>query len=183
MDGDSLLLDSSQPGGSGEIAGQTKFRWGGPPFQVRPWPPFGAFGAGVGSDTLIAQAIVLDHAATLTQLEVWLISANGGDFQFALYDDTGTDRRPGALLADTGVVPGVDDRMVVDVLVPVVLAPGVYWIAFNNSNGCNFKASSSDTGWKVFINATTFGTMPNPFGAVDGDQGEAITMAAHFNTP
>jgi len=58
-DGDVLTLDSAQPGGSGEIAGETKFKWapgggggGGTPFE--PWAAFKPRGiyipAGVSHD-------------------------------------------------------------------------------------------------------------------------------------
>jgi len=107
---------------------------------------------------ILAQSASLTQTATLKSLSFY-IGTVSGYFDLALYDASGANGSPGALLAVRGPFTAVSGWNTVT-MSPVVLNPGSYWLAYEvSSNSMTFNVENS-SGTLVWGNQA-FGTFPS----------------------
>ena len=116
---------------------------------------------------VLAQSAVLGQSATLTSLSFYVNQASG-NLILGLYDATGPSGHPGKLLAVTSSFATVHGWNTANVVTPVALAAGTYWLAYlpssgnlsfvkqNNSGSCVLKAQTFSSGMPAtFATSTT----------------------------
>jgi hypothetical protein len=109
---------------------------------------------------VVAQSAFLTQKANLKSLSFY-IGTVSGSLDLALYDASGANGKPGALLAVTGPFTPVSGWNTV-MMSPLVLNPGNYWLAYEvNSNSMRFNVEYS-SGTQVWGNQA-FGTFPGSF--------------------
>ena len=107
---------------------------------------------------ILAQSASLTQTATLKSLSFY-IGTVSGSFDLALYDASGANGSPGALLVVSGPFTPVSGWNTVT-MSPVVLNPGSYWLAYEvSSNSMTFNVENS-SGTLVWDNQA-FGTFPS----------------------
>jgi len=112
-------------------------------------------------DLLLVQDAVLAQPGTLHSLSFY-VTAAAGDLRLGIYDATGPGGNPGAKLAETNAATPVVGWNTVNLLTPVALAAGDYWLAYlPSSNGLEFRADRSIGTFKYY--AYPFGPMPATF--------------------
>ncbi|MBE7554299.1 MAG: hypothetical protein HS126_24855 [Anaerolineales bacterium] len=107
---------------------------------------------------LIAQQAVLSQNATLQSLSFYVASASG-QLRLGLYDDAGGN--PGTLRAQTTAFTPVVGWNTRNVVTPVQLPAGTYWLAYlAQSNNLHFRVAltGSARGYSY-----SFGAMPTTF--------------------
>src|ERR1700735_4008398 len=111
-----------------------------------------------GNANLIpAQSVTLPENATIQSLSFYVTTA-AGQLELGIYDSTGPNGGPGALLAQTSAFTPVTGWNTADVITPVALAAGNYWLAyFPSSNSLAFLKTNS--GSCVYA-GQTFGALP-----------------------
>jgi hypothetical protein len=113
------------------------------------------------ANLLLAQKATLDQAGTLQSLSFYVTQA-AGSLRLGIYDATGPNGGPGALLAQTNAFVPVVGWNTAPVITPVHLAAGTYWLAYVPSdNNLHFRVdrTSGTLEWFPF----TFGAMPAAF--------------------
>jgi len=92
---------------------------------------------------LSAQRAWLGQSATLRSLSFYVTQA-AGRLRLGIYDARGPGGGPGAKKAETAEITPVVGWNTANVLVPVSLPPGNYWLAFlPSSNNLHFRRASS----------------------------------------
>jgi hypothetical protein len=144
------------------------------------------------ADLLIAQQTVLPQNATIQSLSFY-VSGAGGELRLGLYADAGG--APGALQAQTASFTPVVGWNTQNVLTPVSLPAGTYWLAFlPQSNSLRFRAAGSGSARGY---SYTFGAMPTTFSSSAGsgvvhwslyaslltDGAGAMIMASQLESP
>jgi hypothetical protein len=111
---------------------------------------------------LLAQNATLANAGTLQSLSFY-VRVIGGDLRLGIYNAAGPGGGPGAKLAETGSFTPVAGWNTQPVLVPVALAPGVYWLAYlPQSSALGFwKGTTTGVGGKYY--SVPFGALPATF--------------------
>jgi hypothetical protein len=84
---------------------------------------------GGNAGLILVQSAALAQQATLESLSFYIGSASGS-LDLALYDASGANESPGALLAVTGPFTPVSGWNTVT-MSPIVLNPGSYWLAYH----------------------------------------------------
>jgi hypothetical protein len=125
--------------------------------------PFGATSNGGSDDTGDANymetssATLLSGPGTIQSLSIYINTA-AGHLRLGICDSTGTGGGPGALLATTNAFVPTTGWNTANVITPVALAAGTYWLAFltdNNGLHIAYAASGTDDYY-----AFTYGAMP-----------------------
>jgi hypothetical protein len=106
------------------------------------------------------------QSATLQNLSFYVKTA-GGNLRLGIYDTTGPNGGPGLLKAQTNSFTPVVGWNTANVIAPVSLTAGNYWLAYlPSSDSLHFAANFSSGSYK-YANVT-FGPMPATFPAVAG---------------
>ena len=88
---------------------------------------------------LVAQSATLAQAATIQSLSFYVTAASG-NLILGIYDATGPNGGPGALKASTASFTPVTGWNTANVVTPVSLAAGSYWLAYlPSSNALEFR--------------------------------------------
>jgi hypothetical protein len=111
---------------------------------------------------LLAQEATLSQAATLRSLSFYVTMA-AGDVRLGVYDATGPNGGPGAKKAETAEFAATAGWTAVNVITPVALPAGTYWLAYAPSdNGLSFRRAGDGTG-KIAYFSQTYGPLPATF--------------------
>jgi hypothetical protein len=116
---------------------------------------------------LAAQKVSLSQAATLESLSFYVAEYESGTLRLGFYDATGTGGNPGALLATTAELTPANGWNTANVVTPVTLTPGDYWMAYLPSDS-TFKYPTEDGVGSFAFHPFNYGPMPNPFGDLTG---------------
>ena len=116
-----------------------------------------------GNDNLVmSQEVTLANAGTIQSLSFY-VTAAAGNLVLGVYDATGPAGGPGNLLAQTnGFVPTTGWNTQ-NVITPVALATGNYWLAYNPDNGSLDFKKQNNTGNCEYEAYTYSGTLPATF--------------------
>jgi glucose/arabinose dehydrogenase len=115
---------------------------------------------------LLAQNATLSQPATIQSLSFFVNTASG-NLRLGIYDATGPNGGPGALKAQTNAFAAVVGWNTANVITPVSLPAGNYWLAYlPSSNNLHF-ATNFSIGQYEFANFA-FGPMPATFPAIAG---------------
>src|SRR5258706_7356201 len=88
---------------------------------------------------LCAQNATLSQTAIIESLSFYVTNA-AGNLRMGIYDDSGPNGGPGAKQAATNSMTPDTGWNTADVIIPVSLAPGTYWLAYlPSSNDLAFK--------------------------------------------
>lgn len=116
---------------------------------------------GGNGNLVLAQYAVLGQAATLQSLSFYAASA-AGNMRLGVYDATGPSGGPGALLAQTASFAPTAGWNTKNVITPVALPAGTYWLAyFPSSYSLTFFAGSASQNSRFF--EVPYGSMPATF--------------------
>jgi Immunoglobulin domain len=116
-----------------------------------------------GNGNLVpAQAVALSQAATLQSLSFYVTGASG-NLILGIYDATGPGGHPGKLLAATGSFATVNGWNTANVVTPVSLAAGNYWLAYLPSSSSLSFPKQNDSGSCVYQAQTFSNGMPATF--------------------
>ena len=110
---------------------------------------------------LLVQDATLSQPGTLQSLSFYVTAASGG-LRLGLYDSTGPGGGPGAKRAETSAFTPVVGWNTINVIMPVALSPGTYWLAYlPESNSLNFAANRSIGPFKYY--SYPYGPLPATF--------------------
>ena len=111
---------------------------------------------------LLAQAATLARAATVTSLSFYVAMA-AGKLRLGIYDGTGPQGRAGALKAETNELTTVVGWNTANVVTPVSLTAGEYWLAYAPSDSnLHFRKTNSGNVEHVYF-PITYGPLPAMF--------------------
>ena len=125
---------------------------------------------GGNQNSILAQIETLTQPGVIVNLTIYIETASG-HFVLGIYDATGPGGSPGILLAQTGITLAAVGWNVVPVLVPVPLAPGLYWLAFNSEDpvlGARYANPLSALNDVLWIQGIAFPLLPPNPGAFYG---------------
>jgi hypothetical protein len=121
----------------------------------------GTGGDGGNANSLLTQSATLSQAGTLQSLSFYVRNA-AGHLRLGVYDATGTGGEAGNLLAQTNGFTPINGWNTVNVITPVGLAAGNYWLAYlTDSNSLGFTVNSNSG--QEYGYGYTYGTMPATF--------------------
>lgn len=110
---------------------------------------------------LLAQKATLTNEATLQSLSFYVTNASG-NLRLGVYNATGPSGGPGQKIAETGSFVPVNGWNTQNVISPVTLNPGTYWLSYLPSdNNLAFVKNSNGTGGKFY--SYNYGPMPTTF--------------------
>ena len=128
---------------------------------------------------LVAQRATLSQTATIRSLSFYVVTASG-DLRLGIYDATGPGGGPGAKKAETDSITPTTGWNTANVITPVPLPPGTYWLAYLPSmNGLKFKGESSGGTSKLY--SFPFATMPATFSTTPGSSVWRWSLYATLN--
>ncbi len=132
------------------------------PFEIGETEVFDEFDCCNGN-LLLAQDAVLSQPGTLQSLSFYVTEAVG-DLRLGIYDATGPAGGPGSKLAETNAFTPAVGWNTANVLTPVALSPGAYWLAYlPQSDSLNFRANRSNGQFRYY--SYPFGPLPATFSA------------------
>ena len=112
---------------------------------------------------LAAQSANLAQAATIQSLSFYVTAASGS-LILGIYDATGRDGGPGALKASTKSFTPTTGWNTANVVTPVSLAVGSYWLAYlPSSNALSFVKTNASGNCAYY--GYNFGSLPSEFSA------------------
>ena len=111
-------------------------------------------------DLLLAQPASLGQTATIQSLSFYVTTA-AGNLRLGIYDATGPSGGPGAKKAETNSMTPVVGWNTVNVITPVSLPAGTYWLAYLPSSS-SLAFRQEYTGTAKFY-SYTYGAMPATF--------------------
>ena len=115
---------------------------------------------------LVAEPATLSQTATIQSLSFYVTTASG-NLRLGIYDPTGPGGRPGAKKVETASITPTTGWNTANVITPVSLPVGTYWLAYlASSSSLGFKAESTGGNSKLY--RYTFGTMPATFSTAPG---------------
>ena len=118
-----------------------------------------------------AQQATLAQSATIVSLSFYVTQASGS-LTLGIYDSTGPWGHPGNLVAVTNSFATVDGWNTANVVTPVSLAAGTYWLAYlpssnslgflkqNNSGTCVYQAQTFSQGMPATFTTSTLDCSP-----------------------
>lgn len=115
------------------------------------------------ANLLSAQNATLSQAATIQSISIYVPQA-AGNLRLGIYDATGTNGRPGAKKAETASFKPVVGWNTVNVVAPVLLAAGNYWLAYVPSSNSLHYRKALTSGVSIVYYQYTFGALPATFG-------------------
>jgi hypothetical protein len=117
-------------------------------------------GDGDNGSLLLAQKATLTQPATIQSLSFYVTQA-AGKLRLGIYDDSGASENPGKLVAATNVFVPTVGWNTQNVVAPVTLEPGYYWLAYSpSSNNLSF-VKQNNSGYCVYY--VHSGALPNTF--------------------
>jgi hypothetical protein len=132
------------------------------------------------ANLLVAQKATLSQAATLQSLSFYVPIA-AGKLRLGVYDSSGPSGGPGTKIAETAEMTPVVGWNTGNVLSPVTLSSGSYWLAYlTNNNGLYFRNT-----FNGFARAYSYsyGVMPNTFSLTPSNlDGLHWSLYASLNT-
>jgi hypothetical protein len=132
------------------------------------------------ADNLLAQQATLANPATLRSLSFYVAAADG-NLRLGLYDDTGPDNGPGDKKAETAEFVPKMGWNTVDVVTPVLLPAGDYWLAYApSSNDLHFELAGDGTGSIAFF-PNPYGPMPQTFSTTPQTNNDHWSFYATLN--
>ena len=112
------------------------------------------------ANLLLAQQATLGQTATILSMSFYVRTA-GGNLRLGIYDATGPGGGPGQLKAQTALFTPISGWNTQNVVSPVSLAAGTYWLAYLPSSGSlAFRMANSGSG-KYY--GYTYGALPATF--------------------
>ncbi len=109
-------------------------------------------------NVLTAQRETLGQTATIQSLSFYVLQTSG-NLRLGIYDATGPGGNPGELKAQTNSFVAVTGWNTANVVTPVTLQPGTYWLAFlPSSSSLHFASDLGIESYKF-----TFATLPGTF--------------------
>jgi hypothetical protein len=119
---------------------------------------------------LLAQSATLSGAGTIQSLSFYVTTA-AGNLRLGIYDATGPSGGPGNLLAQTASFAPTTGWNTANVVTPVALAAGTYWLAYDpSSNSLSFVNDGGVSGGCKDY-AFTFGSLPATFSTTPSNCG------------
>ena len=113
-------------------------------------------------DVLLAQDATLSRPGTIRSISFYVSLDPAGDLRLGLYDATGPGGGPGTKLAETAGFTPTAGWNTANVITPVALAAGNYWLAYLPSDsGLSFTAERTYGSCKLY--SYTYGTLPTTF--------------------
>ena len=135
---------------------------------------------GGNGNLLLAQQATLGQTATIQSLSFY-VRTTGGNLRLGIYDATGSGGSPGALKATTNSFTPTTGWNTQNVVTPVSLPAGTYWLAyFPSSNNLGFQ-NIIGTGQEVHV-SRTYGALPATFPATGGANPDQWSFYATLNT-
>jgi hypothetical protein len=121
-------------------------------------------GDGGNGNLLLAQSATLAQAATIQSLSFYVTAASGS-LILGIYDATGPNGGPGALKASTASFTPVTGWNTANVVTPVSLPAGAYWLAYlPSSNALSFVKTNASGACEYYSHK--FGSsLPSKFSA------------------
>lgn len=110
---------------------------------------------------LAAQQATLSQAATLQSLSFY-VTAAAGSLVMGVYDATGPNNGPGKLLATTNAFTPTTGWNTQNVVTPLSLSAGTYWLAYLPSSGGLAFVKQNNSG-PCYYYTFTFGALPGTF--------------------
>src|SRR5262249_7069780 len=113
-------------------------------------------------DMVLANDANLAMAGQLVSVSLYVKTASGNVI-LGVYDASGPDGGPGALLAQTASTAATMGWMTVPVTTPTTLNAGKYWLAFaSDDNNLVYERAGDGTG-NLATTQNTFGPLPMTF--------------------
>src|SRR3989338_3237690 len=109
---------------------------------------------------LVAQSATLSQTATIQSLSFYVTTASG-NLRLGIYDATGPSGGPGTKKAETNLFVPTTGWNTANVITPVSLSPGTYWLAYLHSSSS--LAFVDDYTGSAKWYSYTFGSMPQTF--------------------
>ncbi len=117
---------------------------------------------GSNADKLHAQSAVLNQAGSVISLSFYVTHADG-DLRLGVYDSSGPSGGPGLKVAETLAFTPVFGWNTANVMAPINLTPGTYWLAYlPSSNNLAFLKSANSSSSGRYFNYQ-FGVLPQVF--------------------
>jgi hypothetical protein len=132
------------------------------------------------ANLLIVQSTTLSQTATIESLSFYVTVA-AGNLRLGIYDATGTNGAPGALKAQTASFVPTAGWNTVNVVTPVSLAAGTYWLAYLSDNNTLAFVKGQTAGVNDGWTAYTFGAMPSTYPGIQGSDGVHWSLYATLN--
>ena len=127
---------------------------------------------------LVVQDVALSQVATIQSMSFYVRHA-AGNLRLGIYDNTGPGNGPGVLKAQTGSFATVAGWNTANVVSPVSLSVGNYWLAYlPSSSSLTFAAKATGT---FKYAAFSFGSMPGTFPTVAGSGSTHWSIYATLN--
>jgi hypothetical protein len=118
-------------------------------------------GDGDNGNLLLAQITNLSQTATIQSLSFYVTNASG-NLRLGIYDATGPGGGPGALKGQTNSFATVTGWNTANVVTPVSLVPGNYWLAYlPSSNNLGFVKTNASGSCAYYSHE--FGSLPSKF--------------------
>jgi hypothetical protein len=134
------------------------------------------------ADLLLAQVATLAKAATIKSLSFYIATA-AGNLRLGIYDATGPDGGPGAKKAETAEMAAVAGWNAANVVTPVSLPAGNYWLAYAPSDSnLHFRLAGDGTGTLVYYKVP-YGPMPASLSTTRTTQGDQWSFYATLSSP
>jgi hypothetical protein len=132
------------------------------------------------ANLLLAQAASLSQPGTIQSLSFYVATA-AGNLRLGVYDSTGPSGGPGAKKAETNEITPATGWNTANVITPVLLPAGTYWLAYlPNNNGLHFRKDTSGMSSKYY--SYTYGTMPQTFSTSPSTTTSHWSFYATFST-
>ncbi|MBI3337452.1 MAG: PQQ-dependent sugar dehydrogenase [Candidatus Staskawiczbacteria bacterium] len=141
---------------------------------VLPFPDSG------NGNLLLAQSATLSQLATIQSLSFYVNGA-GSDLRLGIYDATGPSGGPGTLKAETNAFTPVVGWNTANVITPVSLPAGNYWLAYLPSS--NTLAFPKGGAGPSYYYSYAFGPMPNTFSATPNTAVDHWSLYGTLITP
>ena len=127
---------------------------------------------------LVVQDVTLSQAATIQSMSFYVRHA-AGNLRLGIYDATGPGNGPGALKAQTGSFATVAGWNTANVVTPVSLSVGGYWLTYlPSSSSLSFPSKATGT---FKYTGFSFGSMPGTFPTVAGSGSTHWSIYATLN--
>lgn len=139
--------------------------------------PIGDNGNG---NLLVSQSATLSQTATIQSLSFY-VTAAAGDLRLGIYDATGPSGGPGALKAETNSFTPTTGWNTANVITPVSLTAGTYWLAYLPSSSSLQFLRSNTIPSKYYSYA--FGSMPTTFSTSPSSGTYGWSFYATLDTP
>lgn len=95
------------------------------------------------ANVLIAQSATLSQSATVNSLSIYVLTA-AGNLRMGIYDASGPGGKPGQLMATTSSFTPTTGWNTVNVVTPIALPAGTYWLAYLPTNNSFATAATVD---------------------------------------